>query len=215
MSAPRALRIIAALSLPLAAGLWAAPLAAQAGSPSFDCARANSRAERLICGDRELARMDVEATRVFHLVRDRDTLSEQRKKSLNDDRDQWMKVRDDCWIAEDFRRCIIASYATRIHKLRETHRGALAKDDKGITRGPVAMRCEKMAGRIKATFIRSDPPVSAIELPERVHVGIGAGTRYIERSYYGDLAFWTEGNDAYLKMPDGTRIRCQIDPAPQ
>lgn len=182
---------------------------AQAASPSFNCAKTDSRAEKLICGDKELAIMDVEATRVFRLIRDRDGIADDQKKSLNDDRARWMKVRDDCWISGDLRSCIVSAYAIRIHSLRQNHYEALAGDDKGITKGPIALRCDKLASPVKATFIASDPPVSAVQFSERVHVGIGAGTRYIEKNDSGEMTFWTEGDNAFLNMPNGIRYTCK------
>jgi uncharacterized protein len=196
----------------VAALIWNVP-AAHAGSPSFNCAKADSRAEELICGDKELAIMDVEATRVFRLVRDREGMADEQRKALNDDRARWMKVRDECWIAEDFRSCILSAYAIRIHSLRENHSDVLAGDDKGITRGPVALTCDKLGDTVSATFIRSDPPVSAVQFHKRVHVGIGTGPRYIEKTASGELAFWTKGDLAYLTTPDGVNYSCTLEKA--
>jgi uncharacterized protein len=192
-------------------GIAAFPGHANAGSPSFNCARTDSRAEELICGDKELALMDVEATRLFRLVRDGGHRPDGEKKLLNDDRAQWQKVRDQCWIAEDLRGCIIASYAVRIHSLREHHAEARLNDDKGITKGPFNIRCKDLKTSVKATFIHSNPPVSAVQFSDRVHVGIGSGVRYVERNEGGEMAFWTVGDDAFFKMPNGTRYNCVLD----
>jgi uncharacterized protein len=199
---------LAAATLALAAGTFVR--AANAASPSFNCARADSRAEELICGDRELALMDVEATRLFRLVRDSRNRPESEKKALNDDRAQWQKARNECWIAEDLRGCILSSYAVRIHSLREHHAEARTSDDKGITRGPFDIRCKNLKQAVKATFIGSNPPVSAVQFPDSVHVGIGAGARYFERGDRGELTFWTIGDDAFLKMPNGTSYDCVL-----
>jgi uncharacterized protein len=181
---------------------------AEAASPSFNCAKASNRAEELICGDRELASMDVEATRLFRLVRDHARRPPAEKKALNEDRARWQKVRDECWIADDVRNCILTSYAVRIHSLREKHAEARTSDAKGITRGPFDLRCKNLKQPLKATFIHGDPPVSAVQLPDSVHVGIGSGRRFIERGTDGEMAFWTKGEDAFIKLPDGTSYNC-------
>jgi uncharacterized protein len=193
----------------------AAPFAspAFADAPSFNCAKTDSRAEELICGDRELALMDVEATRLFKLVRDVSSRPDEQKKALNDDRNRWLRTRDECWIAEDLRNCIITSYAVRIHSLREKHAEARSNDAKGITKGPFDFRCKNLDAPLKATFIGSNPPVSAVQMQETFHIGIGSGMRYVERSHRGNLFFWTAGKDAFLKMPNGVSYDCTVQAA--
>ena len=153
--------------------------------------------------------MDVEATRLFRLVRDGAKRPEAERKALTDDHTRWLKVRDECWIAGDIRSCILSSYAVRIHSLRQHHAEARASDDKGITRGPFELRCKDMKQPVRTTFISSDPPVSTVQLPDSVHVGIGAGKRYVERGTDGEeLAVWTVGNDSVLKLPNGEKHNC-------
>jgi uncharacterized protein len=208
----KSFRVIALSAGVAAATFWIAS-PAQAGSPSFNCAKADSRAEELICGDKELALMDVEATRLFRLARDGNGVTEKQKKVLNDDRASWLKLRDECWFSEDLRSCIVASYAVRIHYLRENHEATRLSDKEGITKGPIALHCDKLQSTVTATFIGSDPPISAIQLADQVHVGIGAGTRYIEKNENGEMAFWTKGDDAFLNMPSGARYNCKREKA--
>ena len=209
MSISRPFSACAIGALVLSAYAFVSP--AHAASPSFDCAKTEGRAEELICGDRELAIIDVEATRLFRLVRDGGSKAEDEKKALNRDRVEWQKVRDECWIAGDLRNCIISSYALRIHALREKHAEARTSDDKGITKGPFDIQCKNLKQPVKATFISSNPPVSTVQLPDSVHVGIGAGYRYIEHGPSGEMAFWTVGNDAFLRMPNGASYNCSLD----
>jgi uncharacterized protein len=208
MSTARTLLALTALS---GAMLAANPMTVRAGPPSFNCADAQSRAEQLICGDKELALMDVEASRLFKLVRDREGVPGERRKTLNDDRTRWQKVRDECWISGDLRGCIIAAYAIRIHALRENHAEARANDQDGITKGPFKITCKDLEGPVRATFISSNPPVGALQLRERVHVGIGTGARYVEPVTTGGITFWTSGEAAYLNMPNGMRYECALD----
>jgi uncharacterized protein len=192
----------------LAAGACAG--SAQAASPSFNCARVTSRAEELICGDRELASMDVEATRLFRLVRDHGKRPAAEKQALNDDRGQWLKMRDECGFADDVRNCVLTSYAVRIHSLREKHAEARTSDADGITRGPFDLACKNLKQSVKATFIRSDPPISTVQMPDSVHVGIGSGRRYIERGTDGETASWTIGKAVSLKLGNGTSYDCVL-----
>jgi uncharacterized protein len=207
MSKVRILILLGMGATALALGACVRPT--QAASPSFDCAKVSGRAEELICGDRELASMDVEATRLFRLVHDSTRQPEAEKKKLNRDHVRWLKVRDECWIADDIRNCIVASYAVRIHSLRQHYAETRTSDNKGITRGPFELRCKDMKQPVKATFIQSDPPVSTVQLPDSVHVGIGSGKRYVERDVDGaELAVWTVGNDSVLKLPNGAKYSC-------
>lgn len=75
------------------------PIAAQ---PSFDCAKASNRVERLICGDEELARLDVKLLEIYNLAKDEHPRShdgDTGKSSfpLGADQTRWRtKVRDAC-----------------------------------------------------------------------------------------------------------------------
>lgn len=186
------------------------PHDAKADPPSFDCAKADSRAEQLVCGDRELAALDREATRLFRLVRDDGKKTPDQQASLNERRKQWLAARDECWISENLRQCVVASYARRIHLLREKYAEARREDAKGIAEGPFEVRCQELEKPVKATFIRSDPPVSAIAFHDRFHVAVGAGDRYVERSYYGDMIFETDGKQALIRLPDGRSFNCEM-----
>ncbi len=74
-------------------------------SPAFDCAKARTSAEKLICEDADLAKLDrlvadryaaaLEATKAL------DTGSAEAENTLRANQRGWIKGRDDCWKAAD------------------------------------------------------------------------------------------------------------------
>ena len=69
----------------------APPPMARAARPSFDCGRAGSRAERMICDDAVLARLDRRLDRAF----DRAVASGIPYRELRAEQDDWLAVRED------------------------------------------------------------------------------------------------------------------------
>ena len=76
-----------------------APAAVQ---PSFDCSKASTRVERLICSDEDLARLDVELLEIYNLAKDEhprmhDGDTGKSSFPLGADQTRWRtKVRDAC-----------------------------------------------------------------------------------------------------------------------
>jgi uncharacterized protein len=75
--------------------------------PSFDCAKAVSEAERLVCGDAELAALDRQLSARYREAKDADPAAQR----------GWAKGRDDCWKAPDARLCVLEAYRTRLVEL--------------------------------------------------------------------------------------------------
>jgi peptidyl-prolyl cis-trans isomerase C len=85
---------------------------AQISSPSFDCAKASTGSERLICSNANLAAADVEMARIYKQVIN-NTID---KKTLKREQNQWRKEqRDACKDVS----CILNSYAVRTKQLKE------------------------------------------------------------------------------------------------
>jgi uncharacterized protein len=103
-------------SLPLALMLAAAG-AAQAASPSFDCAKASSSVEKLICNDAELAKLDNSLSSLYHTLMKNTPAAEQ--KTLKAEQRGWVKGRDDCWKSDDMRGCVVSEYQYRINELKD------------------------------------------------------------------------------------------------
>lgn len=75
--------------------------------PSFDCAKAESAAEKLVCGDAELAALDRRLAARYAEAKDADPAVQR----------GWAKGRDDCWKADDLRLCVAEAYRTRLVEL--------------------------------------------------------------------------------------------------
>jgi outer membrane biosynthesis protein TonB len=81
--------------------------------PSFDCAKARSRAERIICGDRELAQLDRDTGRLH--ARAKAAARDQAAFKRQNDR-EWKQREEVC---RD-KACLLAWYAHRREQLQET-----------------------------------------------------------------------------------------------
>ena len=85
----------------------ASPTAPALAPPSFDCARAGSAAEKLVCGDAQLAALDRQLAARYAQATDADPAVQR----------GWVKGRDACWKADDLRLCVLEAYRTRLVEL--------------------------------------------------------------------------------------------------
>lgn len=93
----------------------ATPPAPAMAPPSFDCAGAAGEAEKLVCGDAELAALDRRLATRYAGTRDADPAVQR----------GWVKERDACWKAADARLCVLESYRTRLAELAIAASGAV------------------------------------------------------------------------------------------
>jgi uncharacterized protein len=91
--------------------------AVQAASPSFNCAKASSDVEQLICNDAELAQLDRSLSTLYQRVLQNTPAGEQ--KMLKAEQRGWVKGRDDCWKSDDMRGCVKGEYQYRISQLKD------------------------------------------------------------------------------------------------
>lgn len=82
-------------------------------SPSFDCLKASTGPERLICSHRELAVLDVELMQVYQQLYS-DYPSKTEKDSLRKEQNEWRTSKRDACATTD---CIAQAYAERIEDL--------------------------------------------------------------------------------------------------
>lgn len=101
----------------LIAALCLAVPAVWAGAPSFDCAKASSDVERLICSDDELAELDRSLADLYAVLLKNTPPGGQ--KQLKAEQRGWIKGRDDCWKSEDLRDCVANEYRLRIDELKD------------------------------------------------------------------------------------------------
>lgn len=91
-------------------------------TPSFDCAKAESEAEKLVCSDYSLAAFDNRLADIYAAELAKTGAS----KDLAPYQRGWVKERDDCWKADDKKLCVEEAYRTRIAYLQINSPGAMA-----------------------------------------------------------------------------------------
>ncbi|MCL3880974.1 MliC family protein [Marivita sp. GX14005] len=180
----------------------ASPLAAQ-DAPSFDCAKAKSEAERLVCSDSELARLDRRLAERYSAALDRVGEKETRNL-LRAYQRGWIKGRDACWKADDARECVRLSYLMRESELvaRWQLEPELARD---------TWRCGKAGKHVTTVLYETDLQALRFEIDGEIstasQVRTASGIRYT-----GDFGreIWMKGDTARYREadPDGTEYDC-------
>ena len=115
--------------------------------PSFDCAKAQSDAEHLVCEDGELAALDRQLAKLWAETRARPSTPAHEVASQRG----WVKGRDECWKAEDKHRCVRESYQVRIVELN------LLRPDLA-TPSPVSYDCGDQKNRLSAVYYNDFEP---------------------------------------------------------
>ncbi|WP_103616623.1 lysozyme inhibitor LprI family protein [Campylobacter concisus] len=98
--------------------------------PSFDCSKAKTRVEKLVCSDEDLSRVDRDMQKAYDLMMgkyDLAYMNEEAKEEikpylekLKQSQIDWVKVRDACSSEKDkkeFRRCVFSRYINRIESI--------------------------------------------------------------------------------------------------
>ncbi|MXU63931.1 MliC family protein [Oceanomicrobium pacificus] len=196
----------------LGEGSAPAQMAADEG-PSFDCAKAESAAEELVCTTPVLAALDREMARLYRLAVDSPNLDADRAAELKAMQRGWIKGRDDCWKATDgLERCVAENYALRLEELRVGYANARSDDGAGITTGPYAYACEGLDALVSASFINADPPMAVLRWRDTVIVPVSepsaSGAKYGVESFDGRYEFFTKGTEALLTLPGQETMTC-------
>ena len=202
----------------IAAALGAPALAQPAGAaaPSFDCAKAGSAAEKLVCSDPRLAAMDRETARLYRLASTDPKLPAGQLAQLKGAQRGWIKGRDDCWKDDDQRGCIVSSYAQRVHELRQASKAARAVVPAAGSTGPLPYHCDGLDGLIGVTFLNVGGGAAYLQWKDR---GIGMtqasgapGAHYAGKSFDGAWGFSPKGKTAQLIRPAGPVLACTEEP---
>jgi len=126
------------------------PAAAATQSPSFDCAKAQSEAEKLVCVDPRLAALDRQLAALYKRVQtspdELDIAAEQRG---------WIKGRDACSRAVEPKRCLVESYQTRLIELTINGGGIQIP-------AKVEYRCDDNSKPVTAVFYNDIDPTAAV-----------------------------------------------------
>ena len=105
------------LHVAIGTALFLQGAAAWSASPSFNCAKASSSVEKLICNDAELAGLDRSLSSLYSRVLENSSAAD--KKRLKTEQRGRVKGRDDCWKSDDMRGCVAQEYRYRIDELKD------------------------------------------------------------------------------------------------
>lgn len=179
-----------------------------AADPAFDCAKAESSAEELICSNDDLAKLDRtladvygEAVKAIGTFADKDTALKEFKAYQRG----WIKGRDECWKADNELDCIKSEYEYRIAEI--TAKYGLIEGQK-----PVFYMCnDNPADEIVATYFPTTPPSARLERGDSTEIVVegptGSGARY--QGNFG-IVFWIKGDEAMVEWPQGTSFDCKV-----
>jgi uncharacterized protein YecT (DUF1311 family) len=95
---------------------------AEVKAASFDCEKAKSAVEKMICADAELSKLDEELADVYKTA----LLDEERSESIRRIQKQWLKERNSCIDAS----CVNLSYTTRLNELSLAQEKSFSKSNR-------------------------------------------------------------------------------------
>lgn len=190
--------------------LGATALQAQEG-PSFDCAKAESEAEKLVCGDAALAELDRKVAAAYGAALDAagglDAGASEAVETLRAEQRGWIKGRDECWKAADPRDCVEFAYLSREGTL-------VAEWMLQEPTGTAAWACDgNPSNEVVTMFFDTTLPSVRFERGDSIDTGslarTGSGARY-EGSF--GRSIWIKGEEATYREPDpdGTTLDCVL-----
>ncbi len=182
-------------------------------SPSFDCAKAESSAEDLICADSDLAALDRRVAERFaaalETARGLDVGARAAEDELRAFQRGWIKGRDECWKADDLHDCVAFAYLRR--------EGELVAE--WLLQNPTAIAFWTCGGypanEVVTYFFDTGLPSLRFERGDSIDTGVlvptGSGSKY-EASF--GRSIWIKGEQATYREPDpdGTTYDCFLAP---
>lgn len=192
------------------AGLTGDPsvVLAKGTQPSFDCAKAESSAEELVCADDKLAALDRRLAKRFANAMDAagsmDVGADDAVKTLRATQRGWIKGRDDCWKADDLRDCVMSAYLIRENELVTQW---MLQEPASV----VSYYCEgNRANEVVAMFFDTELPSVRLEYGDSIDSGslvrTASGSRY--EAGFG-RSIWVKGSEAIFVWPEGNEMACQ------
>lgn len=186
------------------------PAVAQEG-PAFDCTKAESSAEELVCADSALAQLDRKVSERFaEALAAAGALDSGAAQAVDDLRAYqrgWIGGRDECWKADDLRACVEAAYLTREGEL--VARWMLEEPT-----GTAVWTCDgSPANEVVTQFFDTELPSVRFERGDDIDTGAltrtASGARYIG-SFGREI--WIKGEEAKYRDPDpgGASYRCVL-----
>ena len=181
------------------------PLLASAATPSFDCTKAHSAAEQLVCQDAGLAALDNELAALYPKAMNQ--LSAEQQKTEKAMQRGWIKGRNECGKESDSRQCVEESYQLRITELQ-------IKGGQLRVPSPVDYQCN--GGIRLSTYFYNEAkrPAAVINLSEGAQQSqvlafetpSASGARYEGQN----LTLLTKGNEARLERYDQAARQCRV-----
>ena len=179
--------------------------------PSFDCAKAQSSAEELVCSDAELARLDRQVSARFAdaiaVVKNLDAGAAEAEDRLRATQRGWISGRDECWKASDERACVEAAYLQRDGALVAEWMLEEPSNTAFWTCG------DNPANEVVTMFFDTELPSVRFERGDSIDIGslspTASGSRY--DGSFGRY-IWIKGDEATYREPDpdGTEWSCVL-----
>lgn len=188
----------------------AAPLAAQTG-PAFDCAKATSQAEEMICDDAALAALDRRLAERYEAALDAagklESGASEAVETLRATQRGWIGGRDECWKATDPRDCIANAYLRREGALV----AAWMLEEPSST---AFWTCDgNPANELVTMYFDTELPSIRFERGDMIDTGslapAASGAKY--DGSFGRF-IWSKGAEASYREadPDGTVLDCRL-----
>ncbi|MGR3313980.1 lysozyme inhibitor LprI family protein [Roseovarius indicus] len=194
-------------SLPTLLFLVLSPAAAMAqDGPTFDCAKAESSAEKLICVDPDLATLDRRLADRFAAAVDvaegLDTGAEETTKTLRAMQRGWISGRDECWKEPDLRVCVEKRYLQREAELVAEFMLEPPSETVDLTCGPRALTVN--------TFPTALPGLR-VEEADSVYIGAQLAAD-VPGTYYLRSAGGLVMKDGTIRVSDiyGEETECEV-----
>ncbi|MHA3980058.1 MliC family protein [Halovulum sp. GXIMD14794] len=194
----------------IAIALCALPAHAQEG-PSFDCAKAESGAEELVCGDAALAALDRRVAERYaaalEAVQGLDAGAAEAEDTLRATQRGWIGGRDECWKADDPRACVEWQYQRREAELVATW----MLEEPTVT---TFWACDgNPANEVVTMYFDTELPSLRFERGDQIDVGTlertASGSKYAG-SFGREI--WIKGDEATYREPDpdGSSYQCVV-----
>ena len=101
--------------------------------PSFDCSKARSFTEKVICDNKGIARLDRKMAKFYSLLKSGFFYKDKREikvKALKDEQRKWVKKRNACKNQKAYLGCYESEYFKRIKSLNKDFEGLWSYDEK-------------------------------------------------------------------------------------
>ena len=175
-----------------------------ANQPSFDCSSDKlSSIETLVCQDSELAALDRQLAEAYRAASAKAV--NEHPPLLKAEQRGWIKGRNECWKADDKRRCAFDNYQTRIAELQARYRLITPTAE-------VSYLCDGIAAKeVVVSYFATEPATLIAEFGDSVSLMYsqrsGSGSRYQGRNE----SLWEHHGEARITWGYGAApMKCRL-----